>query len=169
MRQRALLRRVLTFQDSSNPAVFLQCGSWVFPLVPGRSPVLKTEDRTFMIPDINLDREQSETSHLTEGKFPTVGLVFSPEISEGQIKRFERILKCYSDYRHYTPVHIQENDMAETSAVVPTAPSAEEPETQTSIVPVNDGTVPPSSEKEQVVYNICLLCRKYFRIFGYNI
>lgn len=144
-----LIRHVLTFQDSSNPAVFLQCGSWVFPLVPGRSPVLKTEDRTFMIPDINLDKEQSESSQFTEGKFPTVGLVFSPDVGEDQIKRFERILKCYSDYRHYTPGHRQENDTTEPS-VVPTAPPAEEPETQTSIVPVNDEIVAPSSEKEQV-------------------
>ncbi len=131
--------------------MFLQCGSWVFPLVPGRSPVLKTEDKTFMIPDINLDGEQSEKSQLTEGKFPTVGLVFSPDISEGQIKRFERILKCYSDYRHYTPAYSQENDTAEPSAaVVPTAPPAEQSETHTALVPVTDETVAPSGEEEQV-------------------
>lgn len=116
--------------------------------------MLKTEDRTFMIPDINLDSEQSDSSHLAEGKFPTVGLVFSPDTSEDQIKRFERILKCYSDYRHYTPAYSQENDTAEPSAIIPTAPPAEQPKTQTSLVPVNDETVAPSSEEVQVVYNI---------------
>ncbi|CAB4003202.1 Hypothetical predicted protein [Paramuricea clavata] len=143
------LQLVNDSSDSSNPSVFLQCGSWVFPLVPGRSPVLKTEDRTFMIPDINLDSEQSDSSHLAEGKFPTVGLVFSPDTSEDQIKRFERILKCYSDYRHYTPAYSQENDTAEPSAIIPTAPPAEQPKTQTSLVPVNDEAVAPSSEEVQ--------------------
>lgn len=124
--------------------------------------MLKTEDRTFMIPDINLDRKQSETSQgrLTEGKFPTVGLVFSSDVSEGQVKRFERILKCYSDYRHYTPEYSQENVTAER--IVPTAPPAEQPETRTSLVPESEDTrtalvpagdesVAPSSE-EQVWY-----------------
>lgn len=132
--------------------MFLHCGSWVFPLLPERSPVLKTEDRTFMIPDINLDSGQSETSQLTEGKFPTVGLVFSQDISEDEIKRFERILKCYSDYRHYTPAYSQENDMVEPSAsvAVPTALPMEQPETETSaIVPING--VAPSSQEEQVI------------------
>ena len=129
--------------------MFLQCGSWVFPLVPGRSPVLKTEDKTFMIPDINLDGEQSERSQLTEGKFPTVGIVFSPDVAEDLIKRFERILKCYSDYRHYTPAYSQENDRTEPSAIVPTAPPAEYNETRTSIVAVSDETVAPSGEGEE--------------------
>ncbi|XP_046846450.1 spartin-like isoform X2 [Xenia sp. Carnegie-2017] len=116
-------------------STFLHCGSWVFPLVPGRSPVLKTDERTFMIPDINLDSNNSSTSSLTEGKFPTVGLVFSPDVSDGQIKRFERILKCYSDYRHYS----SEQNSNEASTVVPSAPSLiEDSETRTSLEPNSD-------------------------------
>lgn len=111
-----------------------------------------------MIPDVNLDSEESETmqGQLTEGKFATVGLVFSEDISDDQIKRFERILKCYSDYRHYTPSFSQDNDYSTTepSAApnVPTAPPAEQPEEQRSIVPANDGTVASSTDQEQVVY-----------------
>ncbi|XP_028398401.1 spartin-like [Dendronephthya gigantea] len=149
------LQLVNESSDSSSPTVFLQCGSWVFPLVPGRSPVLKTEDRTFMIPDINLDGEETSKGQLTEGKFPTVGLVFSSDVSEGQVKRFERILKCYSDYRHYTPeCSSQENDRAER--IVPTAPPAEQPETmtpesedtRTALVPVGDESLTPSSDEQ---------------------
>ena len=104
-----------------------------------------------MIPDINLDGEQSEKSELTKGKFPTVGIVFSPDVSDDQIKRFERILKCYSDYRHYTPAYSQESDRAEPSAIVPTAPPVELTETRTSLVPVSDETVAPSGEEEEQV------------------
>ena len=40
-----------------------------------------------MIPDINLDSGQISPSHqqLAQGKFSTVGLVFSPEISDDEI------------------------------------------------------------------------------------
>lgn len=88
-----------------------------------------------MIPDINLDSNNSSTSSLTEGKFPTVGLVFSPDVSDGQIKRFERILKCYSDYRHYS----SEQNSNEASTVVPSAPPLiEDSETRTSLEPNSD-------------------------------
>ena len=144
--------RCLSFSESSSPTVFLQCGSWIFPLVPGRSPVLKTEDRTFMIPDINLDTGQAETSQLGEGKFPTVGLVFSPDMCEDKIKRFERILKCYSDYRYYTPEYSEDSDRAEPSTSKPQETSLALPETRTSQVPVSDETVVPASEEDQVCY-----------------
>lgn len=103
-----------------------------------------------MIPDINLDSGQISPSHqqLAQGKFSTVGLVFSPEISDDEIKRFERILKCYTDYRHYTPpANIAENDQA----TIPLAHTALEPEvnSETSLVPAGDGTV--SLEDQQPV------------------
>lgn len=143
--------------DSSNAAAFLHCGSWVFPLIPGSSPILKTEERTFMIPDINLDRGQTETTRgqFAQGKFPTVGLVFSPETTDDQIKRFERILKCYADYRHYTP-HADTSAHDQTTAL-PSAPALPselttlQPETVSSeraLVPAGDGTVSEKNEEQ---------------------
>ena len=38
-----------------NPPAFLQCGEWVFPLVPGKSPVLKAADTTYMFPELQGD------------------------------------------------------------------------------------------------------------------
>lgn len=135
--------------DSGNPTVFLQCGSWLFPLIPGRSPVLKTEQRTFMIPDINLDSEEHHTTQqqLVQGRFPTVGLVFSPEVDEDHINRFERILKCYADYRHYTsPSYTPTNDQATAE---PSEPADVEPEvaSEGSLVPAGDGNISVKNEE----------------------
>ena len=38
-----------------NPPAFIQCGEWVFPLVPGKSPVLKAADTTYMFPELQGD------------------------------------------------------------------------------------------------------------------
>lgn len=40
-----------------NPPAFIQCGEWVFPLVPGKSPVLKAADTTYMFPELQGDGE----------------------------------------------------------------------------------------------------------------
>ncbi len=34
------------------PPAFLQCGGFVYPLVKGTSPVLKTGERTYMFPEL---------------------------------------------------------------------------------------------------------------------
>jgi len=34
------------------PPAFLQCGGFVYPLVPGRSPVLKASDHVYMFPEL---------------------------------------------------------------------------------------------------------------------
>jgi len=38
-----------------SPPAFMQCGEWVFPLVPGKSPVLKAADTTYMFPELQGD------------------------------------------------------------------------------------------------------------------
>ena len=40
-----------------SPPAFIQCGEWVFPLVPGKSPVLKAADTTYMFPELQGDGE----------------------------------------------------------------------------------------------------------------
>ena len=49
---------------SGQPPGFLQCGDFIYPLVPGKSPVLHTSKRAYVFPDVTSE---------TEG--PTVGLM----------------------------------------------------------------------------------------------
>ena len=37
------------------PPAFLQCGGFVYPLIPGKSPVLKTSDKIYMFPELKKD------------------------------------------------------------------------------------------------------------------
>ena len=37
------------------PPAFLQCGGFVYPLIPGKSPILKTGDKVYMIPELKND------------------------------------------------------------------------------------------------------------------
>ena len=45
------------FYSAGNPPAFIQCGEWVFPLVPGKSPVLKAANTTYMFPELQGDGE----------------------------------------------------------------------------------------------------------------
>lgn len=37
------------------PPAFLQCGGFVYPLIPRKSPILKTSDRIYMFPELKND------------------------------------------------------------------------------------------------------------------
>ena len=37
------------------PPAFLQCGGFVYPLIPGKSPILKTSDKVYMFPELKND------------------------------------------------------------------------------------------------------------------
>ena len=47
-----------------NPPAFLQCGKWIFPLLPGKSPVLKASDCTYMFPELQEDGELTHVQHV---------------------------------------------------------------------------------------------------------
>ena len=32
----------------------MKCGEWIYPMEPGKSPVLQTQHRTYMFPDISI-------------------------------------------------------------------------------------------------------------------
>lgn len=90
--------------ESKDAPAFLHCGAWMFPMIPGRSPVLNTEPHTYMFPDINIDPSSPQSSQpRPQRAFASVGLILNPNISSMELKRFERILKCYADFHHYTP------------------------------------------------------------------
>ena len=66
-------------QDIS-PAL-LQVGSWVYPLVPGRSPVLRSTCGSYMFPDLDESIEGN-----------AIGLILPKTVTENEKKRFEAIL-----------------------------------------------------------------------------
>ena len=45
---------VFRYQEriEGQPPAFLQCGGFVYPLVPGKSPVLKAGNKTYMFPEL---------------------------------------------------------------------------------------------------------------------
>ena len=103
----------------------------MFPMVPGRSPVLNTEPHTYMFPDITIDPSSPPPSKPCPQKaFASVGLILNPNISSMELKRFERILKCYTDFHHYTPPKYSEEDMRDVDesrdeGATPSVPAAE--------------------------------------------
>ena len=83
----------------------------MFPMVPGRSPVLNTEPHTYMFPDITIDPSSPPPSKPRPQKaFASVGLILNPNISSMELNRFERILKCYADFHQYTPPKYSEEE-----------------------------------------------------------
>ena len=115
-----IIKRINTFfcflLGSHEAPAFLQCGAWMFPMVPGRSPVLNTEPHTYMFPDITIDPSSPISSNpRPQRAFASVGLILNPNISSMELQRFERILKCYTDFHHYTPP----KDFEEESVGVP--------------------------------------------------
>ena len=67
-----------------SPAL-LQVGSWVYPLVPGRSPVLRSACGSYMFPDLDESIEGN-----------AIGLILPPTVSEMEKKKFECILNEFT-------------------------------------------------------------------------
>jgi len=44
---------VSTPEDDTAPPAFLQVGDWIYPLLPGRSPVLHASSGAYMFPDVS--------------------------------------------------------------------------------------------------------------------
>ena len=40
------------------PPAFLQCGGFVYPLLPGKSPILKSGDKTYAFPELRSEGEE---------------------------------------------------------------------------------------------------------------
>ena len=74
-------------------------------MIPGRSPVLNTEPHIYMFPDITIDPSKpAPVRPAAPRAFASVGLILNPTITDQDKNRFERILKCYTDFHHYTPL-----------------------------------------------------------------
>ena len=46
-------------QIEGQPPAFLQCGGFIYPLIPGQSPVLKSGDKMYMFPDLRKEGKGS--------------------------------------------------------------------------------------------------------------
>ena len=70
------------FSSSDETPALLQVGSWVYPLVPGKSPVLKSRSGSYMFPDLDASIEGN-----------AVGIILPPEVTEDQKAGFEALLE----------------------------------------------------------------------------
>ena len=115
-----------------------------------------------MFPDITIDPSSPTSSKpRPQRAFASVGLILNPNISSIELQRFERILKCYTDFHHYTPpkdfeqeirdVPVQEDQMRDDSrpsAAATTTTVTDEvagPSTAVAVRPTMD-IVPADSE-----------------------
>ena len=44
---------IFRFCDSKEDSAFLQVGTWVYPLIKGKSPILKSNEGAYMFPDLD--------------------------------------------------------------------------------------------------------------------
>lgn len=131
----------------------------MFPMIPGRSPVLNTEPHTYMFPDITIDPSSPPPSKPCPQKaFASVGLILNPNISSMELKRFERILKCYTDFHHYTPPKYSEEEVRDVDETrdedtTPSVPAAEFTDEHGSSVAV---AVRPSTDVVPADSQVCV-------------
>jgi len=76
----------------SSPApAFLQVGEWVYPLLPGRSPVLRSDYGAYMFPDVN-----------TEQQGCSVGLMIPSDVAAEQHSLLDDLLHSFTAFRATT-------------------------------------------------------------------
>ena len=127
-------------------------------MVPGRSPVLNTEPHTYMFPDITIDPSSPASSGpRPQRAFASVGLILNPNISSMSLNRFERVLKCYTDFHHYTPPQDfdQERAAMDQGGATPSAPpldgtEATEPGPSMAVVVRPSTDIEPDSQVRTV-------------------
>ena len=66
----------------SDTAAFLQVGTWVYPLIKGKSPVLKSNEGAYMFPDLDESIEGN-----------AIGLILPNDILDVEKLEFERLLQ----------------------------------------------------------------------------
>ena len=68
------------------PPAFVQVGDWTYPLVPGRSPVLKCTNGAYVFPDV---------ADTTASRPGSVGVVISAALDPSYREIYESILSNY--------------------------------------------------------------------------
>ena len=73
---------IFRFCDSKDDSAFLQVGTWVYPLIKGKSPILKSNEGAYMFPDLDESIEGN-----------AIGLILPNDILDVEKQEFERILE----------------------------------------------------------------------------
>ncbi|XP_065896527.1 spartin-like [Dysidea avara] len=105
-----------------NPPAFLQCGKWIFPLLPGKSPVLKASDCTYMFPELQEDDGCS------------VGLMLEGATEEA-IRKLDMILTSLALLKDSNEVvaTVTEEERMEVGVVTPEETTSSVKETTSSV------------------------------------
>ncbi|XP_033632094.1 spartin-like [Asterias rubens] len=80
--------RIYKFKDADlvdvadQPPAFLQVSDWLYPLIPGESPALRSRQGAFLFPDV-----------VSGDPGACVGVMFAPEIDRSKIQTFERTIQ----------------------------------------------------------------------------
>ncbi|XP_078488924.1 spartin isoform X2 [Ciona intestinalis] len=88
--------QIMLFDDekpksSNRPPGFVQVGDWIYPLVPGQSPVLRCTNGAYMFPNLTVDHSSPHPN--------TVGLVISSELDPSYREMFENILMNFAAFQ----------------------------------------------------------------------
>ncbi|KAJ8028469.1 Spartin [Holothuria leucospilota] len=67
---------------TGQPPAFLQVGEWLYPLVPGRSPALRSDDGAYIFPDCE-----------SPDRGACVGVIIPPNLSSTKLKQFQDTIK----------------------------------------------------------------------------
>ena len=80
------------------PPAFLQCGGFVYPLIPGKSPILKTSDKVYMFPELKNDGmiERDREREREERRERERGIFFGIKIHVGWALRISMCIQVHA-------------------------------------------------------------------------
>ncbi|XP_072040462.1 spartin-like isoform X2 [Amphiura filiformis] len=114
-------------REANQPPAFMQVGDWLYPLVPGESPALRSREGAYMFPD------------LTGAPGSSVGVMFAPQTDRNTLQSFKQTIGSLTALREegeapprYTatatpPPRPQERPRPQQRQVPPAARQAEQP------------------------------------------
>ena len=88
------MHEIFSFQEE-NSAAFLKVGDWVYPLLKGKSPILKSTEGAYMFPDLDENVEGN-----------AIGLILPNDILDVEKQQLENILQELT----YLPEDLKEYD-----------------------------------------------------------
>eukprot|EP00117_Sycon_ciliatum_P031506 scpid31301/ scgid1331/ Spartin len=107
---------------------FLQCDSWVYPLIPGCSPIFKSSPRSYTFPDVNERANpfgMSSEGSLRGMQFVTI--VLTDEVNDAVVAQLGQTLATLSNVQDQSGVSAMANQGTATTAPAPAATRAAPP------------------------------------------
>ncbi|PIK57765.1 putative spartin [Apostichopus japonicus] len=106
-------------RETGQPPAFLQVGEWLYPLVPGQSPALRSNDGAYIFPDCESTDQGA-----------CVGIVVPPNLSSAKLRNFQETIRELTALRDQSTESSREAERA--SSVTPserTRPASAKEET----------------------------------------